>query len=167
MQSTRCNGNPARRVAWAAVFLGLLAALNGCSTLQTGRLQPDGEVRAAFSQARILEDHRYYFFGRAGEPEAIMAVHVNYHLISEIWTPVEFTPVKLKQWVYRMNFRHRGRRSPTGFRIVGPNDEVIGLWFSHRHWTTVILHEDNTVEIFPPPFGDPVNRERLPGKRSR
>jgi len=160
------NENPvAWRLGLTATVLLLASALQSCTAADTGRLQPDETAAMQFSELQILADHNYYYFGRPGAPEAILAVQKSFNLISNLWTPVAFTPSMLNQWIYRMNFRYRGRRTPTGFRIVGPNGERIGLWYSPWNWTTVIVHDDNTVEIYPPQVDDPVDGESRPGKR--
>ena len=39
---------------------------------------------------------------------------------------------------------------PYGFKILDDEGAKIGIWFSSKQWTTVIIEEDNQVAVLTP-----------------
>jgi hypothetical protein len=133
------------------ILIVLLIILSGCAG-NHGRLSRNSEANKIFNSYQILPDHRYYYSGPDGRPDAIMGIQGDYTLETSMWT--EFDPFDdtLKKGVNWINFHHhsRARRYPYGFDIVGPDGKRIGIWYSIWEWTTVLVEADKRVKIFPP-----------------
>jgi hypothetical protein len=70
---------------------------------------------------------------------------------------VTLTPQKLRGWIRQMDILYDGFQ-PYGFDILDDTGKAIGVWYSSKQWTTVILEGDNQVAVFtpePPGFNTP------------
>jgi len=136
-------------LASAAILFFLLSMSWGCAT--GGGLVADAEVNRIFREDTVLPGYNYYYFGREGEPEAVIAVNKEYQLQSAMWKPVDFTPGQLKKWLYYMEFKYgMSKLAPSGYRIVTPEGQPVGMWYSPWNWTVVKLGDKRQVEIYPP-----------------
>ena len=101
-----------------------------------------------FEKAQILPDHVYYYSGLQGVPDAIVGIHPNYTLRAKIWQQIDFSHTTLKKWIYRMNYVQLV--TPQGARILGPEGDRLGVWFSAQRQTAVRLDKENRLVIAPP-----------------
>jgi hypothetical protein len=146
-----------------------LVLIGGCAgSGNYGRLQRSREVDQIFRDYRVLPDHKYYYTGPAGRPDAIMGIRNEYTLETTQWT--QFSPpddTTLKKAVDSINFYHHAgvHNYPYGFFILDPAGHRLGIWYSIWDWTTVIVKGDNRIEVFPPgrkdPFENGENPERM------
>lgn len=131
----------------ALMLIGL--GLTGC-VARYGVVQPSTEVDKAFENHQVMPSHRYYIDGSDVKPNAILAVHNDYTLRSNLWRPVSPTPAQLKEWVAEMT-RYRGYALYTfGAKMVGPDGQVVGFWYSPYQTTQVLVEKDKTVQINTP-----------------
>ena len=121
--------------------------LGGC-TSKYGRLQGNSEVTVLFETQQILPDHTYYYSGFQAIPYVIAGIDNQYKLRSSIWQRVKLTPELLKQLATRMQSVYSGL--PQGARIMGPNDERLGIWYSTERQTAVRLRKDNSIVLAAP-----------------
>ncbi len=133
------------------ILIVLLIILIGCAG-NYGRLSRDYEANKIFNSYQILPDHRYYYSGPDGRPDAIMGIQRDYTLETSMWTEFDLSDDTLKKGVNSINFHHHTsvRRYPYGFDIIGPDGKRIGIWYSIWEWTTVLVEVDKRVKIFPP-----------------
>ena len=80
----------------------------------------DHEANEIFKSYQILRDHRYYFSGPEGRPDAIMGIYPDYTLETTQWTEIDLTEDKLKKLIDWINLHHRNntRYYPDGFLIL-------------------------------------------------
>jgi hypothetical protein len=156
------------RVSSPAVLIVLLAFVVGCAgSGNYGRLQRSRDVDQIFRTYRVLPDHLYYFTGPAGRPDAIMGIRNEYTLETTQWTQFSPSGDTLRKAVDSINFYHHTgvHYFPYGFFIVDPEGSRLGIWYSIWDWTTVIVKDDNRIEVFPPakkdPFGNGDKPERM------
>jgi hypothetical protein len=133
----------------ACLFIFLVTA--GCSG-NYGRLQRDRSADQVFKTYRVLPDHRYYYTGPEGRPDAIMGIRNKYTLETTQWTQFKASAETLKKWVDTIDFHHSTgvRYYPYGFFILDPKGNRLGIWYSIWDWTTIIVKEDNRIQVFPP-----------------
>jgi len=146
-----------------------LAALSACAG-PSGTLDPDAGAAAAFEEFTVLPDHAYYFSGPEGRPDAVIAVHSDYRLASDQWTPAEVDSRQLRRWVDHFDsaFGMDPRYDPSGAVILGPAGERIGLWYSPWRWTVIEVKEDRRVVVYPPDRQEDSvfeREDRFPGRR--
>ena len=119
-----------------------------------GKLKRDREVNLLFQTYKILPDHKYYTVGHGSIPHAILGIQENYKLRPGIWKPVEVTVPLLRSWVSKMDNIYG--YPPYGCRVYNDENQRIGIWYSSKQWTTIIIEENNEIAVLapePPGFG--------------
>jgi hypothetical protein len=116
--------------------------------LKYGKLERSREVTQAFETPRILKNHQYYFYGWGAVPYAIIAIDRKYTLRKGLWSAVEVTVPLLRSWVHQMDSIYG--YPPAGFRILDNKGNPLGVWYSSKQWTTVVIEENNQIAVFAP-----------------
>ena len=137
---------------YSAVLIVLfiaLAAVNAYSYLEQ-----NNEVNQYFLDRKVYPDHKYYYSGSEARPRAIIAIHNDYVLESKLWRSTDITQDKLKRWINTMT-NNIFTPDIWGKKIMGPNREYIGVWFSPAKTASIRL-KGNVVNITTPN----IDRER-------
>lgn len=147
------------------LFFVSLVVLGGCAQ-NHGRLQRSEKIDKIFKTYHVLPDHKYYYTGPGGRPDAIIAIHIDYTLETSQWTSFNPSGDTLRKGVDSINFHNntRVRNYPYGFIIFEPGGRQVGVWYSIWDWTTVIMDQDNRIKVFPPAVEDPFGNGELPEK---
>lgn len=116
--------------------------------LKYGKLERSREVTNMFETPQILPDHRYYTHGWGTIPYAIIGVRSKFKLRKGLWKEVEITAPLLRSWVGQMDSIYG--YPPYGSHILDHKGNQIGVWYSSKQWTTVVIEEDNQIAIFAP-----------------
>ena len=116
--------------------------------LKYGKLDQSREVSSAFETPRVLENHQYYYNGWGSVPYAIIAIDRKYKLRKGLWKPVEATVPLLRGWVSQMDSIYG--YPPRGYRILDHKGNPVGVWYSSKQWTTIVIEEDNQIAVFAP-----------------
>ncbi len=134
---------------FASIILALmLPVLSGCSSNTYGRLQSSHEVTQAFQNHQIFSDHLYYYSGFQRIPYGLIGIDNRYRLRSSRWRPIELNPTMLNQLIYRMH--HVYSLEPRGAWILDQEGKRVGIWYSSRYQTTVIMEKDGQVVVVTP-----------------
>jgi hypothetical protein len=133
------------------LLLMLILSLGGCA-YNYGRLQPSSAVTAVFKADQVLPDHKYYYTGPDGWPDAIIAVNQDFTLVSDLWTAFEPSPKRLRDLMdyAQSHFGTNTHHFPYGYHILAPDGRKVGVWYSIWDWTTIEMRSDSTVVIYPP-----------------
>jgi hypothetical protein len=113
-----------------------------------GSIKRDKAVNDTFEKHEVLSDHNYYRSGPGNIPFAIIGIHKNYTLRKGLWTKIDLTTQLLRSYVYQMDTIYG--YPPYGSKILDDKGNQIGIWYSSKQWTTVIMEEDNGVSVFTP-----------------
>jgi hypothetical protein len=116
--------------------------------LKYGKLERSRDVTQAFEAPRVLENHQYYVNGWGSVPYAIIAIDRKYKLRKGLWKAVEVTVPLLRSLVHQMDSVYGYR--PSGFRILDDRGKEVGVWYSSKQWTTVVIEEGNQIAVFAP-----------------
>jgi hypothetical protein len=116
--------------------------------LKYGKLERSREITKAFETPRILPDHTYYIHGWGSVPYAIIGVRDKYKLRKGLWKEVEVTVPLLRSWTSQMDNIYD--YPPYGSRILDHKGNQLGVWYSSKQWTTIIIEEENQIAIFTP-----------------
>jgi len=152
---------------WLMIYLVLMAIAANAATLEIpvigtinlpsfkyGKLQRNRDVNHIFQTNKVLSTHKYYTSGQANIPYAIIGIDNKYKLRPGIWKEVELTTPLLRSWVSKMDNIYG--YPPYGSTILDDSGKQIGIWYSSKQWTTVIIEENNEIAILapePPGFG--------------
>ena len=120
----------------------------GIPSFKYGKLKRDREVNRLFRTYRILPDHKYYTSGRADIPYAIIGIQNIYDLRPGTWKEIDLTTPILRSWVSRMDNIYG--YPPYGSMILDNNGKRVGVWYSSKQWTTVIIEENNEIAVIAP-----------------
>lgn len=120
----------------------------GLPSFKYGKLKRDRDVNQIFQTYQILPDHKYYTTGREKIPYAIIGVQADYVLRPGLWREIDLTTQLLRSWISQMNNIYG--YPPYGSVILDNNGNRIGIWFSSKQWTTVIIEEKNEIAILAP-----------------
>jgi len=154
------------KIAVLTILIAGLFVLAGCAE-NYGYLKRSEEVNKVFITYRVLPNHRYYYTGPTGRPDAIIGIHSDYTLETTQWTQFDPSDSTLKTGVDSINFHNsnRVRNYPYGFLILDSEGKQVGFWFSIWDWTAVIREDDNRIKVFPPaieePFGNGEQQEKM------
>ena len=116
--------------------------------MKFGKLQRDAEISKIFETYQILPNHKYYISAWGNIPFAIIGIHENYTLRKGLWKKVDLTPQLLRSWVFQMEPIYG--YPPYGSNILDHKGNRLGVWYSSKQWTTVIIEENNGVAVFTP-----------------
>jgi hypothetical protein len=142
-----------KRLGWMVGLIAmLLVALNASAldlpALKYGKLKRDPETTDIFQRNKVLPNHTYYISGRGNIPYAIIGLQNNYKLRLGLWKEVNLTTPLLRRWISQMDIVYG--YPPYGSKILDNNGNQIGIWYSSKQWTTVIIEENNQVAILAP-----------------
>ena len=120
----------------------------GLPSFKYGRLKRNRDVNQTFENYKILPDHKYYTSGQADIPHAIIGIQNNYKLRPGLWQEINLTRPLLRGWVSQMDNIYG--YPPYGSVILDDNGKRIGVWYSSKQWTTVIIEENNEIAVLVP-----------------
>jgi len=152
---------PLKILNWVIICLFLICPVSTASALEFpslkslglpsfkyGKLKRDRGVNRTFQTFKILPDHTYYTSGRAGIPYAIIGIQNIYELRPGLWQEIKLTTPLLRSWVSQMDNIYG--YPPYGSVILDNNGKRIGVWYSSKQWTTVIIEENNEIAVLVP-----------------
>ena len=129
-------------------FIFLILTLSAAMAFDYGKLQRDRETTRIFKTHRVVPDHKYYTSGQGDIPYAIIGIHKDYTLRQGLWKQVNISTQLLRGWVAQMHTIYGFQ--PYGSKIVDNRGKQVGIWFSSKQWTTVVLEENNVIAVFTP-----------------
>jgi hypothetical protein len=158
---TGTKGYLQKRTEWIFVYLALVVLTSDVSALEIpgfkplgipgfkyGKLERDRKVDQIFKTFEVFSDHKYYTSGQGNIPNAIIGVKSKYKLRPGLWRKVDLTKPLLRSWVSQMDNIYG--YPPYGSVILDNDGERIGIWYSSKQWTTVIIEENREVAILAP-----------------
>lgn len=116
--------------------------------LKYGTLERSREVTKTFEKPAILPDHKYYIHGWGSVPYAIIGIKSKYKLRKGLWKEIEITVPMLRGWISQMDSIYD--YPPYGSRILDHRGNQLGVWYSSKQWTTIIIEDENQFAILAP-----------------
>lgn len=142
--------NETPKQKWLKLLLMFLV-IAGCEAQPQSGLVPSAEVTRFFYEGRILPDFNYYYDGSKMLPRAVIGVHKDYQLVSDIWQAIELTENQLSGWRLDAQIEdiHAG---PIGAELTASDGSRVAIWNSYtgNTWSRAEVREDKTVVIYPP-----------------
>lgn len=139
--------------------------LVGCAANSNkGTLQRDQELNRKILAYEVLPDHNYYYSGSFDRPNAILGIHKDYQLVSQLWQTVQISSAQLGKWIGTI--APEEYRGPSGYfaaYILDPDDRKVGIWYSIMSTTTVEFLEGNKIKVNSPDLYPPSKLETPSG----
>ncbi len=126
----------------------LILTLSSAWAFDYGKLKRDKETTRIFQTYEVLSDHTYYIYGRGNIPYAIIGIHNDYTLRKGLWKQIDISPQLLRGWVDQMDTIYGFQ--PYGSKILDNKGKQLGIWFSSKQWTTVVVEDNNGIAVFTP-----------------
>jgi hypothetical protein len=158
---TGTKGELQRRIKSMLVCLVLIVAASkagaleipgfkplGIPSFKYGKLKRDRTVNRIFQTFQLVAEHKYYISGLGNIPTAIIGVQSKYKLRPGLWKQVDPSTPLLRSWVSQMENIYG--YPPYGSVILNDDGQQIGIWYSSKQWTTIIIEENNEVAILAP-----------------
>lgn len=153
MKNTRHHKETPLKLLVVILMLALFSALSGCALTQQnfGTFKEDDKVTEAFETFQVMPDYKYYYSGPANYPTAILGIHRDYQLQSDLWKEAELTESRLKEWVDELNDSFRSfKYGYNGFAILDHTGKQVGIWYSMVGGVTVNIKPDNRIIVHTP-----------------
>lgn len=139
-----------KNACFLPVIMLLISLQMGCAAANYGAIRPSSEVNELFESYEVLGDHNYYYSGPAAIPNAIIGIHENYTLKSDLWKPVDLTQDQLKKWILLITNKRGFSIRIYGYHILDPQEEIVGVWYSSYNRTVVKMLDDQHVVVHTP-----------------
>ncbi len=110
-------------------------------------IHEDTAVEKMVTQNRLPAGHHYYYTGRSNLPYAVIAIDTKYSLNSRFWNKIASTDQIIPKIKHLMPI---SGTDVTYGKILGPDGEQIGLWFSEYPRTIIQLESNNQLKVFSP-----------------
>ena len=150
-----------------AVFLLLALTLAGCAGGDYGSLRRSYDVTRQIESYEVLPEYNYYYSGPASAPLAILGVHRDYQLVSELWHPIGLTTAQLRDWMVVISPYDDFRKNYHGAYIVAPDGGKVGIWYSQQSWTVVRFPAKGKIAVYTPELNDFSRRLNRQGNMMR
>jgi hypothetical protein len=146
MQKSDVRLKPNWIIKFVSIFL--ILTFSPAWAFEYGKLKRDKETTRTFQTNEVIPDHTYYTFGQGNIPYAIIGIHKDYTLRRGLWRQVDITTQLLRGWVGQMDTIYGFQ--PYGSKILDNQEKQVGIWFSSKQWTTVVIEENNVIAVFTP-----------------
>lgn len=133
--------------------------ISGCAgTGNYGTFHHDRELDNMFMSYQILPDYNYFTSGGYDKPNAILGIHKDYQMITDIdWRSIpNISSVQVEKWIRTIDPDDRSVGSHYfAYYILDPEGKQVGFWYSIQNHTVVKFLEENKIEVYPPDLIQP------------
>jgi hypothetical protein len=146
--------------AFFLIFSAAVILVSCTSSGNKGILQSDRELNNMILAYEVFPDHNYYFSGSFDRPNAILGIHKDYQLVSQLWQTSEISSAQLAKWIGAI--APEDYRGPSGYfaaYILAPDGKKVGFWYSIQNTTTVEFLEGNMIKVNSPDLYPPSKLE--------
>ena len=149
------------RMATLISALIVSMVLTGCASTggNYGHLQRDREIDNTYYAYKVLPDHRYYTSGGYDLPNAILAIHKDYELVTDLWQSIpNVNSAQIRKWIETISPKENYRKSRGyfGAYIIDPtNGNKAGVWYSVQDTTVIKFLGENKLQVYTPDLFQP------------
>jgi hypothetical protein len=137
----------------------ILLFVSGCaSSANYGTFRRDRELDNMFLSYKVLPDYNYYASGGYDKPNAILGVHKDYLMVTDVsWRSVpNVSSAQIEKWIRTIDPDDRGPgHDYFAYYILDPEGKQVGFWYSIQKHTVVKFLEENKIEVYPPELIQP------------
>jgi hypothetical protein len=124
---------------------------SGCAgTGNYGTLHRDRELDQVFLSYQVLPDYKYYTSGGYDKPNAILGVHNDYILVSDLWQSIpSVDSAQIQKWIRTIDPEDRGiGHNYFAYYILDQEGKQVGFWYSIQNFTVVKFLEENKIQVY-------------------
>jgi len=133
--------------------------LSGCASYANyGTFRRDRDLYNMFLSYQVLPDYNYYTSGGYDKPNAILGVHKDYLMITDVsWRSIpNVSSAQVEKWIRTIDPDDRGPgHDYFAYYILDPEGKQVGFWYSIQKHTVVKFLEENKIEVYPPELIQP------------
>ena len=141
----------------AALVVGLVVA--GCASTgaNRGSLVRNRDLEKTILAYEVLPDHNYYTSGGYDLPNAILAIHKDYELVTDLWQSIpNVDTAQMRKWIDTIApDQNYGIRGYYAAYILDPAGKKVGFWYSIQDSTTIKFLGDNKLQVYTPELFQP------------
>ena len=148
---------PSRQIQMTHVVIIMLFLFgiffSGCAATQqnTATFKDDPQITETFASGQILPDYKYYYSGPVNFPIAILGIHKDYQLRSDLWNEADMLEKQLKAWIAELDDSFRSfKYRYHGAAILDNTGKQVGIWYSMVGSVTVQIKPGNQVVVYTP-----------------
>jgi len=136
---------------------------SGCAgTKNYGTIRYDRELDQMFLSYQVLPDYNYYTSGGYDKPNAILGVHKDYKLVSDLWqSRPNVDSAQMKKWIRSISPEDYRARGYSAAYILDPNGKKAGFWYSIQNSTVIKFPGGNNIEVYTPDLNQPGEFEEM------
>lgn len=154
MKKQICEGICWFRTVTLVVLVLMSLVLAGCAASGNyGSLRRSRDIDNVFMAYEVLPDHRYYTSGGYDAPNAILAIHQDYDLVTDLWWSIpNVNSAQIRKWIDTISPQenYTGTKGYFGAYILSPEGKRVGVWYSIQHSTVIKFYAENKVEVYTP-----------------
>jgi hypothetical protein len=146
----------------AALIITMIVSIvfSGCASTGAnyGRLERNRDLEHTLLSYEVLPDHHYYTSGGYDKPNAILAIHNDYELVTDLWLSIpNVNSVQMRKWIDTIAPEQDFRRSKGYFAayILDPAGNRVGFWYSIQDSTIIKFLGENKLQIYTPDLFQP------------
>jgi hypothetical protein len=133
--------------------------LSGCASTgaNRGTLVRNRDLDRAIVSYEVLPDHQYYTSGGYDLPNAILAIHNDYELVTDLWLSIpNVDTAQMRKWIDTISpDQDYGRKGYFAAYILDPQGNKVGFWYSIQDSTTIKFLGDNKLQVYTPELFQP------------
>ena len=143
------------------VFL-LLSNISAFADTQNGKLQRSRDLANLIESYQVIPDHKYYTCGSYDKPNAILGVHKDYQLVSDIWQCIpNVDSTQMEKWIRTISPEDYRAGGYSAAYILDPSGKKAGFWYSIQDSTLIKFHGEKSIEVYTPDLNQPGKVEEV------
>ena len=146
-----------RTVTMVAALVVMVLA--GCASTgaNRGTLVRNRDLEKTILAYEVLPDHNYYTSGGYDLPNAILGIHKDYQLVTDLWHSIpNVNTAQMRKWIDTispdMNYGTRGYYAAY---ILDPAGKKVGYWYSIQDNTVIKFLGENKIQVYTPDLFQP------------
>jgi len=153
----RGTGWPGMAILVAALVAGLV--FSGCASTGAnyGEMERNRDLERMILSYEILPDHKYYTSGGYDKPNAILGIHKDYQLVTDLWHSIpNVNTAQMQKWIDTISpDQDYGSKGYFAAYILDPQGKKVGFWYSIQDSTTIKFLGDNKLQVYTPDLFQP------------
>ena len=150
---------------WFRLAILVVAAMavslvfSGCATTgaNRGMLERNRDLERTLLSYEVFPDHQYYTSGGYDKPNAILGIHEDYELVTDLWLHIpNVNTAQMRKWIDTISpDQDYGSKGYFAAYILDPEGNKVGFWYSIQDTTTIKFLGDNKLQVYTPDLFQP------------